>query len=56
MKKGFQYTLEDEKIIEYLKLTTKEKLQWLEEINNFSHAALDDQQKEIRARFRAEED
>jgi hypothetical protein len=32
MNKGFKFTLEDEKIIEYSKLTVKEKLQWLEEI------------------------
>ena len=41
MKKGFQYTLEEEKIIEYLKLSTEEKLRWLEEINEFNRIILD---------------
>lgn len=31
MGKGFSYTFEDEKIIEYMKLSTEDKLNWLEE-------------------------
>jgi hypothetical protein len=56
MKKGFQYSLEDEKIIEYLKLSTEDKLRWLEEINAFTQLVLDEQAKEIRARLRAGEE
>lgn len=55
MKTGFSYTLEEEKILEYLKLSTEDKLQWLEEINEFNRAALSDQEKEIWAKFRAED-
>ncbi len=34
-QKGFSYYLEDEKLIAYSKLSAKEKLLWLEEINKF---------------------
>ncbi len=37
----FSYTLEDEKIVEYLRLSTEEKLNWLEEIAEFNHLVLD---------------
>lgn len=37
-KKGFSYTLETDKILEYIKLTTEEKLQWLEAINKLNQA------------------
>ena len=40
MDKGFSYILEDEKIIEYMKLSTENKLQWLEEINGFNTMVL----------------
>lgn len=53
MNKGFSYFLEDEKILEYMKLTTEEKLIWLEEIDEFTRAALDDKQKEIREQLRS---
>lgn len=55
MKKGFQYTLEEEKIIEYLKLSTADKLQWLEEINEFNRIVLDEREKEIKIKLRAAE-
>ncbi len=44
-KKGFSYTVEDEKLIEYMKLSTEQKLAWLEEINSFTHAVLSDEEK-----------
>lgn len=50
--KGFSYTLEDEKILEYLKLSDEAKLQWLEEINLFNHFALGDREKDIQEKFR----
>ena len=55
MTRGFYYTLEDEKIIEYMNLSTEEKLQWLEEINEFTNLVLNDKEKELRARLRAGE-
>jgi hypothetical protein len=55
MKKGFEYNLEDEKIIEYMKLSTADKLRWLEEINEFNRIALSEREKEIMAKLRAAE-
>lgn len=53
MNKGFTYVLEDEKILEYMKLSVEEKLTWLEEIDEFTRAALDDKQKQIREKLRS---
>jgi hypothetical protein len=50
--KGFYYSLENEKIREYMKLTPEEKLQWLEEINQFTNLALNDRQREFREKLR----
>lgn len=52
MGNGFSYTLEDEKLIEYMKLTAEEKLQWLEEINEFTNMVLTEKEKKIREIFR----
>lgn len=38
--KGFSYYLEDEKIISYLRLKPKEKLEWLEDIAQLNKKAL----------------
>ena len=43
---GFSYTLEDEK-------STEEKLQWLEDLMEFSEAALTPKEKAVRERFRS---
>ncbi|PKP59924.1 MAG: hypothetical protein CVT89_00670 [Candidatus Altiarchaeales archaeon HGW-Altiarchaeales-2] len=51
-KKGFSYTIEDEKLIEYMKLSTEDKLNWLEEINEFMNMVLNDREKEIREKLR----
>lgn len=40
MSEEFSYTLEDEKILEYLKLSTEDKLNWLEEISEFNKLVL----------------
>ncbi len=53
MDKGFIYTLEDEKIIEYKKLSTEDKLKWLEEINEFTNMVLNAREKELREKLRA---
>ncbi|MFC2140840.1 hypothetical protein ACFLQP_00905 [Acidobacteriota bacterium] len=50
--KGFYYSLENEKIRDYMKLTPEEKLQWLEAINQFTNLALNDQQREFREKLR----
>ena len=39
------YTLEDDKITEYMHLSTEEKLKWLEEINEFSNMVLSDRER-----------
>jgi hypothetical protein len=51
--KGFSYSLEDEKILSYMKLTAGEKLQWLEDINRFTFLVLNDRQKEFRELLRS---
>lgn len=38
--KGYSYYLEDEKIIEYLSLSPRMRLEWLEEIDSFNRKAL----------------
>lgn len=55
MKKGFSYTLEKKKLLEYLKLSTEDKLKWLEEINTFNRMVLNDRKKAIREKLRADE-
>lgn len=55
MKKGFSYTVEDEKIIEYMKLSTEDKLRWLEDINEFTDMVLNDKEKALRAKIRGGE-
>jgi hypothetical protein len=51
----FKYTLEREDIEAYLRLSTEEKLQWLEEIAEFSDRVMTPEAKAIRERFRSEE-
>jgi len=55
MTKGFYYTLEDEKIKTYMKLTTEEKLKWLDEINAFTEMVLNEKEKEFRNKLRSAE-
>ena len=47
MDKGLIYTLEDEKIIEYMSLSVEDKLQWLEEMNEFNRLFLTEKEKEV---------
>jgi len=49
---GYSYTVEDEKIKEYMKLTTGEKLKWLQEIVEFTNIALTEKEKEFQSRLR----
>lgn len=50
--KGFSYVLEDEKLLEYQKLSDEDKLQWLEEIQLFNLIALGEREKELHEQFR----
>lgn len=52
MIKGISYTIEEEKIIDYMRLSTEDKLSWLEEINEFTNMVLNDKEKEIREKLR----
>lgn len=52
MDKGFYYTLEKEDIVNYMKLSTREKLTWLEEIVLFTEKALTPKEKKVRDYFR----
>ena len=49
--KGYSYTVEDDKILEYMKLITEQKLLWLEEINVFTFAVLSGEEKLLRQKF-----
>lgn len=53
MSGGWSYVLEDEKILEYMKLCTEDKLRWLEEIDAFTRAALGEKEKRLRECLRA---
>lgn len=50
--KGFYYYIEDEKILEYMKLSTAEKLQWLEDIIEFTEKFSTVEDNKIREKFR----
>jgi hypothetical protein len=51
MGKGFKYTIDSDKMRDYLKLTTEEKLRWLEEIRIFNEMAMDGKSKKIREKI-----
>ncbi len=51
MKKGFSYVVEDEKIREYMKMPTADKLKWLEEAIIFNQAVLTDKEKEFQKKL-----
>ena len=53
--KGYYYYFEDEKILEYMQLTTAEKLQWLEEILEFTEMFLTEEDKIFREKLRRAE-
>ncbi|MFN3531195.1 MAG: hypothetical protein ACK41Q_01570 [Candidatus Brocadia sp.] len=45
MNKGFRYILGKEEIVNYMKLSDEEKLNWLEEIVSFTEMVLSPQEK-----------
>lgn len=47
MDKGLIYTLEDDKIIEYMALSVEDKLNWLEDMAEFNRLFLGAKEKEI---------
>ena len=51
--KGYHYDLENEKILAYMKLSTEEKLKWLDEINHLTNMVLSEKEKEFRNKLRA---
>jgi hypothetical protein len=51
--KGYSYTVEDDKLREYMKLTTKEKLEWLEEITTLTELTLSENERKFRELLRA---
>ncbi len=51
---GYAYYIEKEKLLEYMQLSIDEKLQWLEELFQFTHQVLTKEDLKIRDRFRME--
>ncbi|MCK4667927.1 hypothetical protein KAU33_14320 [Candidatus Dependentiae bacterium] len=54
-RKGYYYYFEDDKILEYMQLTTAEKLQWLEDILEFTDMFLTEEDKIFREKLRRAE-
>jgi hypothetical protein len=52
MRKGFSYTIEDDKMRDHMALSAEDKLQWLAEVNEFLELALGPREKEFRERLR----
>ena len=55
IRKGYYYYYEDDKILEYMQLTTAEKLQWLEDILEFTEMFLTKEDKIFREKLRRAE-
>ena len=55
MNVGYSYTLEDDKIREYMDLSTEDRLRWLQEINDFTDLVLTAKEREIREKLRKAE-
>jgi hypothetical protein len=52
MGKGFKYSVDKEKLLAYMKLSTEEKLRWLYEANWFIRTFTTDKEKRIIEEFR----
>lgn len=50
--KGYSYYVTDEQIRKYRKLTPRQKLEWLEEVNEFTNKAAPDRVKRLHRMFR----
>ncbi|HXH18785.1 MAG TPA: hypothetical protein VNJ07_06840 [Chitinophagales bacterium] len=55
VEKGFSYYLEDEKLLEYSKLTAEDKLKWLAEVNEFTRLAQSKESVKIGQNFEAKD-
>lgn len=55
MSIGYSYTIEDDKIREYMSLSTEDRLRWLQEINEFTDLVLTTKDREIREKLRRAE-
>jgi len=55
MGKRYRYNVEKEKLLACVKLTTEEKLRWLEKFNRFIRTFTNDQEKRIMEEFRTGE-
>lgn len=53
--KGFRYRVTKKTILNYLKLTPEQRLEWLEEINKFLYTFMPKRNREIMQKFRAGE-
>ena len=55
MSVGYSYTIENDKIREYMSLSTEDKLRWLQEINEFTNLVLTAKERKIREKLRKAE-
>lgn len=55
MKKGYRYTVDDEKLLAFMALSTEDKFEWLEELNELTDQVLTPAEKEARAKLMAGE-
>lgn len=53
--RGFRYVVSEEKLREYSKLSPRQKLEWLEEINRFLYSCMPEESRRIAEKFRAGE-
>ena len=51
-KKGYRYVVSKEEIRRFRALTPKEKLEWLEEVNDFVDKFLPEQSRSLREKLR----
>ena len=51
-RRGYSYHVSREEIRKYMRLSPKEKLDWLEEVNEFIERFAPDKTKELHRRFR----
>ncbi|MEM2205484.1 MAG: hypothetical protein QXF20_02060 [Candidatus Hadarchaeales archaeon] len=53
--RGSRYVVSEEKLREYSKLSPRQKLEWLEEINRFLYSCMPEEGRRIAEKFRAGE-
>ena len=51
-KGGYEFDYSEETLKKYMRTSTKWKLNWLEEVNRLTNAALSDEEKKIRNKIR----